>query len=409
MGASLAQQDIRLLMRAAAAHDDFASTGLVREVATVLGRGGSFDCAGLLLQDGHRSLRFFMVGRNPDEQAPLGWGQSISFEGAGSLAARLHPGPAVLMKACAGDPIGDALIAAGLGGAALAPIATRWVGAGLLCVAAREPAALQVDLDLLAQAGEVLGLLRMLRDGARESVEFAGLEQLDYLATMGRLSGGLVHEVNNPATFIALAAGQMEKVIARSERAEELAPIASLAHEIAESTRQMRAVVSEFHVLSTVARHAVSGSVDIGKMIRACATLTTVAWRTPARIEVDVGDLPSCPASFASLAPVVVNLLLNAIQAIPAGKDESQRIQLSAVTIGERLHVTVRDTGTGIPADVLPRVFDPFFTTRPAGQAAGLGLTLARETVRRLHGEITIESAPGEGTCVKIELPIDSG
>jgi signal transduction histidine kinase len=246
----------------------------------------------------------------------------------------------------------------------------------------------------------------MLLGGVGEDAELAGLEQLDYFATMGRLAGGLVHEVNNPATFIALAAGQIEKSLAQCPGEQELQPIAALVHDISDSSRQMRSVVSDFHLLSAVARHATSGSLDFGRFARACATLTTVTYRTKARLDVQMQDLPACPASFAALGPVIVNLLVNAIQAIPSEQGELHAIELKAWVSDDRLHMTVRDTGVGIAPDLLPRVFDPFFTTRLPSQGAGLGLTLAREAVWRMRGDIRIDSGVDQGTCVEIVVPL---
>jgi signal transduction histidine kinase len=167
----------------------------------------------------------------------------------------------------------------------------------------------------------------------------------------------------------------------------------------------MRAVVSDFHVISTVARHAVSGSVDLTRMLRASLTLTTVAYRTQARVEADIGDLPACPASFVSLVPVVVNLLINAIQSIPSTRGASCTIRCKASGTEDRIDVSIQDTGCGIEPGELERVFEPFYTTGGA-QSAGLGLTLARQAVLRLGGELRLHSTPGEGTRVELSVPV---
>jgi signal transduction histidine kinase len=75
---------------------------------------------------------------------------------------------------------------------------------------------------------------------------------------------------------------------------------------------------------------------------------------------------------------------------------------------GEFVAITVRDTGVGIPPDILPRIFDPFFTTKPIGEGTGLGLSVTYSIVERHGGEITVESEPGRGTTFMVALPIDA-
>jgi signal transduction histidine kinase len=111
-----------------------------------------------------------------------------------------------------------------------------------------------------------------------------------------------------------------------------------------------------------------------------------------ASITLDVeADLPRVRANGGELNQVWMNLLDNALDAIP----ESGRIDIGARRELDRVLVRVVDTGPGIAADVLPRIFDPFFTTKPPGQGTGLGLDMARRLVRRYHGDISVESRPG--------------
>ena len=97
-------------------------------------------------------------------------------------------------------------------------------------------------------------------------------------------------------------------------------------------------------------------------------------------------------------------MLGNALQAI-AGRGADGRIRVASRLDSGRCELRVEDNGVGIGADDLPRVFDPFFTTRPVGQGSGLGLTVARDIVGAHGGSIEIESTLGEGTCVRLLLP----
>ena len=109
-------------------------------------------------------------------------------------------------------------------------------------------------------------------------------------------------------------------------------------------------------------------------------------------ITLDVAaDLPRVNATGSELNQVWLNLIDNALDAIP----ESGRIDISARLELDRVVVRVVDDGPGIPTDIVPQIFDPFFTTKPPGQGTGLGLDITRRLVRRYHGDIAVQSRPG--------------
>ncbi len=112
--------------------------------------------------------------------------------------------------------------------------------------------------------------------------------------------------------------------------------------------------------------------------------------------------LPSIHVDSNQLSQVLMNLLLNASQAIP----QSGRITIAAKQLpGEKVEIRVEDTGTGIPADVLPHIFEPFFTTK-RGKGTGLGLSISQAYVRNHGGEIEVDSIPGQGTTVRVTMPL---
>jgi signal transduction histidine kinase len=115
-------------------------------------------------------------------------------------------------------------------------------------------------------------------------------------------------------------------------------------------------------------------------------------------------DLPSITADANQISQVLMNLLLNAAQAMPP---EGGSITVSAekVKFSESVEIKVRDTGTGIPADILPHVFEPFFTTK-RGIGTGLGLSISQAYVRNHSGVIAADSLPTRGTTIRLVLPI---
>jgi signal transduction histidine kinase len=115
-------------------------------------------------------------------------------------------------------------------------------------------------------------------------------------------------------------------------------------------------------------------------------------------------NLPKVWIDQSRLQQALVNLLLNSIQAMPDGGE----LNLSIETVPEKeeIRIDVKDTGVGIPAERLDSIFDPFFTTKKEGEGTGLGLSVTYNIIKHHNGRIYVESAPGEGTCFSIFLPV---
>jgi CheY-like chemotaxis protein/anti-sigma regulatory factor (Ser/Thr protein kinase) len=116
---------------------------------------------------------------------------------------------------------------------------------------------------------------------------------------------------------------------------------------------------------------------------------------------------PAPPAAIAErrLAQVLVNLLVNACQAIPEGRAAENEIGVSVREEAGRVVVEVSDTGEGMTPEVRRRAFEPFFTTRPVGEGMGLGLALSHTMVAEAGGELEVESTPGRGSVFRLRLP----
>jgi len=114
-------------------------------------------------------------------------------------------------------------------------------------------------------------------------------------------------------------------------------------------------------------------------------------------------DLPAITADANQISQVLMNLLLNAGQAMPQGGTIT--VSATKVKFEDRVEVRVTDNGCGIPADILPRIFEPFFTTK-RGQGTGLGLSISQAYVRNHHGDMEVESVPNRGTTVRFNLPV---
>jgi signal transduction histidine kinase len=119
----------------------------------------------------------------------------------------------------------------------------------------------------------------------------------------------------------------------------------------------------------------------------------------------ELGQLPPVAGRATELSQVFLNLLVNAAHAIPQGNPQQQRVTVATRTENGRCYASITDTGCGIPQEVLPRIFDAFFTTKPEGVGTGLGLAITRDIVVRAGGNIRVESAPGKGTTFTVDLP----
>jgi signal transduction histidine kinase len=226
------------------------------------------------------------------------------------------------------------------------------------------------------------------------------LQQAEQLVVAGRIASEVAHEIGTPLNVIS---GRAESLLrdlpADDPRAKPLRAI------LAQIDRIRGIMMSLLDVVRPRKPEVQSVGVaellgNVAELLRPTArarglTLTAELVRG-ARVMADPHQLQQ----------VVINLLVNAIEATPAGG----RITLEAAPVpgaaGEPgVELQVRDTGTGIVPEHLPRIFEPFFTTKPPGQGTGLGLAICHEIVREHGGVITVESRPGAGTAVRVWLP----
>lgn len=238
----------------------------------------------------------------------------------------------------------------------------------------------------------------MIEDVTEARKTQGALIEAEKLAITGRLGASLAHEINNPLQSIIGCLGLAEETLAEpAEAGRYLAVAREELHRVARTVAQLRD-------LQTVSQPEQPEVVDLNDMLSQLLTLSTpkcteqgiqVVWR-PAR------RLPPLLVVADRIRQVFLNLLLNAIDAMPQGGQLMIRSTQSRNPAGVR--VAVRDSGAGIPLAVLERVFEPFYTTKKKG--LGLGLFTSRTIVERHHGSIEAHSRPGQGTTFIVWLPI---
>jgi CheY-like chemotaxis protein/two-component sensor histidine kinase len=151
---------------------------------------------------------------------------------------------------------------------------------------------------------------------------------------------------------------------------------------------------------------ATQASADVNHVIESSIRLAWTEIRHKAQLERRLSEVPRARGSENRLGQVVLNLVLNAAQAIPAGRADHNRIAVTSAldASGENVIITVADTGSGIPEVDLPKIFTPLFTTKAVG--TGLGLAICERIVRDLGGRIEVESRQGEGSLFRVLLPV---
>jgi two-component system NtrC family sensor kinase len=247
-------------------------------------------------------------------------------------------------------------------------------------------------------SGNVVGLLGIVRDMSEEKLLIEQLVQQEKLAAIGQLVSGVAHELNNPLASV-MAFSQL--VLANPDDAERDESLRTI-H--AEAKRAAKIVSN---LLTFARQHPPQRTTTpVNEVISSVLEMRRYALAVHG-VELDVRLESSLPAIWADpfqLQQVMLNLVGNAEQALSGWRGE-KRIVVTSETRGARIMVTVSDSGPGIPAAEIDRVFNPFYTTKGIGKGTGLGLSVSDGIVREHGGSIRVESAGG-GASFIVELPV---
>ena len=225
------------------------------------------------------------------------------------------------------------------------------------------------------------------------------LRRADRLALVGQLAAGVAHELNEPLVAILGYAELMQQSFGLPDRtARDLAGIVKASLHAREVVRK----------LLLFARQAPSDKapVDLNQVVRDALLLLETRLRKGAvkAIFKSTPGLPPLPADASQLQQVVLNLCVNALQAMPEGGT----LEIRTGARDGALTLAVSDTGSGMGEEVLRQLFNPFFTTKGVGRGTGLGLSVVHGIVTGHGGTLHVESAPGKGTRFEILLPLDA-
>jgi signal transduction histidine kinase/CheY-like chemotaxis protein len=257
------------------------------------------------------------------------------------------------------------------------------------------------------------------RDESSENERNVELVQKERLASVGMLAGAVGYEISNPSAAV------MHNLRALADSVAILAGIAGDPKSVAplplvvdEFVGEAKVILAEctigmerIHTLVRDLRSLMQGDsdttaqADANAVIESSLSMVAADLRHRSRVERDLRASMPVRCSAARLGHVLMSLLTNAAQALDHRQFRRNRVLVRTFDQGRDVIIEVHDNGQGIAPDVLPRVFEYLFTTKPRGQGTGLGLTVASEIVRSAGGELTVQSAPGSGSTFRVRLP----
>ncbi|MFY0527700.1 two-component regulator propeller domain-containing protein [Archangium gephyra] len=247
--------------------------------------------------------------------------------------------------------------------------------------------------------------LRALRQAQSQLV------QAGKMVAVGTLAAGVGHEINNPLAYIvsnldhvsAETAALKREVPVSAPGRKRLEDMERALSEARHGADRVRRIVQDLKTFSR-GDEDLRGPVDLHAVLDSAAKLASNELTPRARLVKEYGESGWVDGNESRLAQVFLNLIINSAQALPEGQAASHEVRLVTRLEGEWVVAEVRDSGCGIPPDVIGRIFDPFFTTKPVGVGTGLGLALCHRFITAMGGEIAVESEPGKGTGVRVTL-----
>ncbi len=247
--------------------------------------------------------------------------------------------------------------------------------------------------------------LTLLRDVTERRRLEEQLIAADRLSSLGAVSAGVAHELNNPLAYIALnlraLARTIEALPDEESKARARDAVAAARHGVERATT----IVRDLNSFSRPDQDSIE-VVDLRRAAVAALGMLGPEVAPRARVVQRLDQPAVVLANRGRLEQVFLNLLLNALQSFSRDDPGGNEIVLEVRAVGERAMAEVRDNGRGIPEDVRPRIFDPLFTTKPVGEGTGLGLSICHGIVTAVGGRIEVESVEGAGSTFRVALPL---
>ncbi len=251
----------------------------------------------------------------------------------------------------------------------------------------------RVASHVTRMAERLQDLYRQERERERE------LERVERLAALGTLAAGIAHEVNNPLAGVKSAA---QRLLHHADDKERVSRYATVIQDSVDRIEGTVHRVLEFSHRGRLHVQAVGAATCVRKAVE-LAGPTLLALGTHVTVE-DGAETLKVRADSNLMIQIVLNLLLNAADAVAGAENGTVRVGISGPSNG-RAHITVSDSGPGVPREIAERIFDPFFTTKRPGAGTGLGLSVSWTAAREMGGDLVLERPGGPGAVFRVDLP----
>ncbi|ADT67872.1 MULTISPECIES: ATP-binding protein [unclassified Pseudoalteromonas] len=261
------------------------------------------------------------------------------------------------------------------------------------------------------------------------------LMQSEKMATLGTLSAGMAHEINNPLAYItsnvesikfikpvlvslmtaaqqfvdkSISVSQLESILVQLNQENDLSFIVDDIDDLVDDTQEGLERIA--HIVNNLVDFAslkdnVTAMADITESLNSTLKLLDNQLGTCA-IELHIEKLPLTRCNISSMKQVFVNLLINAKHACDDLRDQQGKIRVKLFANENNIYIEVADNGCGMDADTLKQMFDPFFTTKPVGQGTGMGMAIVYNVLKEHNGTIEVESEVGMGSLIRCVIPI---
>lgn len=226
------------------------------------------------------------------------------------------------------------------------------------------------------------------------------------LASLGRLSAGLIHEINNPLHYAKQALYVLRRM-ARSMSEEQRAGVTEIVQDVEGGIDRVARIISDLRGFSSMSPES-SEHFRLKPTVEATLRFFSESWENGVRLDVDIPDEIEIVGQRNHVLQVLINLIQNSLDAVLAKKfprGEKPVVSIRASQDQDRVFIRIRDNGSGIDPEIASRIFDPFFTTKDVGEGMGLGLAISHRIIMEHHGRITVQSEPGSFCEFTIELP----
>lgn len=230
------------------------------------------------------------------------------------------------------------------------------------------------------------------------------LVQSEKLASLGTLTAGIAHEINNSLNYVNGALIPLEKLAKKTSSGEDVKKVEKLVGVMKDGLKLTFEIIKSLKSYTGLNRSE-QNEVNFSEVVNSVVTILKTKLRDRYELKIDIDPNIVVYGSVAGLNQIFMNLVTNSLDAMPEGGT----LKVEAKSREKDVLVTVTDSGVGIPKNIVDRIFDPFYTTKDVGKGTGLGLYIVKKEVERQNGEVTVESEPGRGTVFTLHLPKENG